>query len=188
MRLQEINTGWYRLNTVEVDIGAGLVRVGDENRRLEPRLCGVLALLIQRGGEAVTRDEFLETAWDEDGSDEALTQAISRLRQILGDRGLIRTLPRIGYQLSIRPETLSEAPAAPAATNSADRPPAPAAPAIIAIPRSYLFGVATGAILLAGLVTIALLIASSTGMMRGDIELEIVEGEDVEFHRIPDEG
>ncbi|MHA6289147.1 winged helix-turn-helix domain-containing protein [Maricaulis sp. CAU 1757] len=81
---------------------ATLVRDG-RTHRLEPRLVGVMALLVQRAGSPVTRDEFLDTAWDADGSDEALNQAISRLRRLLGDPGAITTLPRLGYRLAEPP-------------------------------------------------------------------------------------
>jgi len=90
----------FRIGPAHCDLLAcELVRDG-ETHRLEPRLAGVLHLLARRGVSPVTRDEFLETVWEEDGSDEALNQAISRLRRLLGDASLIRTLPRVGYCLS----------------------------------------------------------------------------------------
>lgn len=90
----------FRIGSAHCDLLAcELVRDG-ETHRLEPRLAGVLHLLARRGVSPVTRDEFLETVWEEDGSDEALNQAISRLRRLLGDASAIRTLPRIGYSLS----------------------------------------------------------------------------------------
>lgn len=90
----------FRIGSAHCDLmSLELVREG-ETHRLEPRLAGVLHLLARRGISPVTRDEFLETVWEEDGSDEALNQAISRLRRLLGDASLIRTLPRVGYSLS----------------------------------------------------------------------------------------
>jgi DNA-binding winged helix-turn-helix (wHTH) protein len=73
---------------------------------LEPRLAGVLAVLVQKNGDAVGRDELIETVWDDDVSDHALTQAISRLRMIFGADAIIETVSRIGYKLHSPPERL----------------------------------------------------------------------------------
>ena len=81
--------------------------------RLEPRLAGLLAVLVQRPGEVISRDELLSLAWDAGASDEALTQAVSRLRKLLGDRTTIETIPRVGYRLTA---SLADAPAAAAST------------------------------------------------------------------------
>tara|TARA_R110002073_G_scaffold245594_1_gene408316 strand:- start:2079 stop:2645 length:567 start_codon:yes stop_codon:yes gene_type:complete len=96
------------LSTVQIggavcDLRSGVLEIDGRSHRLEPRLAGVLDLLVRRAGAPVTRDEFLETVWDEDGSDEALNQAISRLRRLLGRADLIVTLPRIGYRLALDP-------------------------------------------------------------------------------------
>ncbi|SDM01969.1 Transcriptional regulatory protein, C terminal [Maricaulis salignorans] len=96
------------LTTVQIgaavcDLRSGVLEIDGRSHRLEPRLAGVLDLLVRRAGAPVTRDEFLETVWDEDGSDEALNQAISRLRRLLGRADLIVTLPRIGYRLALDP-------------------------------------------------------------------------------------
>lgn len=99
------------------DLRNCVLEIGGRSHRLEPRLAGVLDLLVRHGGAPVTRDEFLESVWDEDGSDEALNQAISRLRRLLGRSGLIVTLPRIGYRLAIDP-----APAALAGLPAGERP------------------------------------------------------------------
>ncbi len=99
------------------DLRSCVLEVGGRSHRLEPRLAGVLDLLVRRGGAPVTRDEFLDSVWDEDGSDEALNQAISRLRRLLGRADLIQTLPRVGYRLAIDP-----APAALAGLPARARP------------------------------------------------------------------
>ena len=75
--------------------------------RLEPRLAGLLSVLAQQAGETISRSDLLELVWDEDGSDEALTQAVSRLRRGLGDKSLIETVPRIGYRLTQTPQPVT---------------------------------------------------------------------------------
>ncbi|WP_083635151.1 winged helix-turn-helix domain-containing protein [Maricaulis sp. W15] len=105
----------FRIGAAHCDLLAcELVRDG-QTHRLEPRLAGVLHLLARRGVSPVTRDEFLDTVWEEDGSDEALNQAISRLRRLLGDASLIRTLPRIGYSLTAPVEAAGALPGPPPA-------------------------------------------------------------------------
>ena len=76
------------------------LEVDGDVTRLEPRLAGVLAVLVQHAGETLSRDELLSLAWEADASDEALTQAISRLRKLLGDRKVIETIPRVGYRVT----------------------------------------------------------------------------------------
>lgn len=92
-----------RIGDAVCDLRNCVLEIGGRSHRLEPRLAGVLDLLVRRAGAPVTRDEFLETVWDEDGSDEALNQAISRLRRLLGRSDLILTLPRVGYRLALGP-------------------------------------------------------------------------------------
>ena len=94
----------FTIGDVTCDISEGVIEIGNKSIQLEPRLRGVFALLVQRGRTIITRDEFLETVWDNEGSDEALTQAISRLRKILGESTLIETVPRIGYRLALAPK------------------------------------------------------------------------------------
>lgn len=69
----------------------------------EPKLNAILQYLSARTGKIVTRDELLENVWGEYGSDEALNQAISKLRKYLKKHALeniIETLPREGYRLT----------------------------------------------------------------------------------------
>jgi len=157
----------FRLGEAHCDLLAlELVREG-ETHRLEPRLAGVLHLLARRGISPVTRDEFLETVWEEDGSDEALNQAISRLRRLLGDASLIRTLPRVGYSLS-------------APVEAAGARPVPTSPfrtwlrtGLGFIQRPFLTGLAVGALVTA-------LVASVFWPRTLEQEFEIFTGEPIE--------
>lgn len=159
----------FRIGTAHCDLMACvLVREG-ETHRLEPRLAGVLHLLASRGISPVTRDEFLETVWEEDGSDEALNQAISRLRRLLGDASLIRTLPRIGYSLSAPVEGAGTLPS-----------PAPTSPFLAwlrtglgFVKRPFLTGLAVG-------VLVTALVASVFWPRTLEQEFEIFSGEPVD--------
>lgn len=71
---------------------------------LEPKIMAVLLRLVEKAGETVLREDFMEHIWGvEFGSDESLTRAISVLRKIFrGNRGrrvIIETVPRKGYRL-----------------------------------------------------------------------------------------
>jgi DNA-binding winged helix-turn-helix (wHTH) protein len=89
----------YLINEILCDFDESTLVVDGDPQRLEPKIAGALYLLVRRGNEVVTRDEFLDSVWGEEGSDEALNQAISRLRRLLGDSGIIETVPRVGYRL-----------------------------------------------------------------------------------------
>jgi len=78
--------------------------VGGEMRPLEPRLARLLEMLCNAQGEPVARDDLLKTVSTlPHAGDEVLTQAMSRLRQVLGDDPkaprYIKTVPRRGYAL-----------------------------------------------------------------------------------------
>lgn len=105
------------LGTEPVSLGAAVydpraraLYVAGRRHALEPKLAGVLALLVAQAGAPVTRDALLDAVWGDAGSDEALTQAVSRLRRLLGDADAIATLPRVGYQLAVEPRPAGAAP------------------------------------------------------------------------------
>ncbi len=76
----------------------------EEEKRIEPRLMRVLVCLIEARGDVVTRDELLDRIWtDSFVCEEALTQAVSELRRLLGDKArsprYIETIRKGGYRL-----------------------------------------------------------------------------------------
>lgn len=81
--------------------------VAEQEQRLEPRLAHLLETFCAHPGEVIERDTLLDEVWGDEGSDEALTQAVSRLRQLLGDRSLIQTEPRRGYRLVVHPREVA---------------------------------------------------------------------------------
>ena len=91
-----------------------------------PRYFDLLVMLVERRGEAVTRDAILDAVWsDVVVSDGSLSQAIRTLRRALGDDprepAFIRTLPRHGYRF-VHPDVVAEPDAAP--PERAQAPPA----------------------------------------------------------------
>ncbi|MBX9845644.1 MAG: winged helix-turn-helix domain-containing protein [Xanthobacteraceae bacterium] len=87
-----------------VDAGTGELRRGTESLRVEPKVAEVLLYLARRSGQVVSREELLTAVWP--GvlvGDDALTQAIIKLRKALGDDAkrptYIETLAKRGYRL-----------------------------------------------------------------------------------------
>ena len=75
----------------------------------------ILALLVERPGELVTRDELRQKLWPSDTFveyDQGLNAAVNRLRDVLGDSAdkprYIETLPRRGYRFLAAVEVVSK--------------------------------------------------------------------------------
>ena len=98
--------GYYAIGDARYQPHERLVTRDGAEYRLEPRIAGLLDHLSEHAGEIVSRDALLDAVWGDEGSDEALTQAVSKLRQALGNREIIRTEPRQGYRLTVVPAAL----------------------------------------------------------------------------------
>ncbi|MDM7922693.1 MAG: winged helix-turn-helix domain-containing protein [Pyrinomonadaceae bacterium] len=67
--------------------------------RLTPKAFDLLALLVRRAPEVVSRQEILAAIWPDTFVEEGnINYTISHLRKALGDRELIRTVPKAGYR------------------------------------------------------------------------------------------
>lgn len=93
-----------RIGAWEADAALNVLRCDGQEVRLEPRVMEVLMFLVERAGEVVSRSELLERVWP--GvvvGDDALTQAVIKLRKGLGDDPraprYIQTVPKRGYLL-----------------------------------------------------------------------------------------
>ena len=94
-----------RFDVFEVDLRAAeLYRVG-RKIKLQIQPFRALALLLERPGEVITREEFEKRLWPEDtfvDFDHSLNTAIRKLRQALGDDKkkprFVETLPKRGYR------------------------------------------------------------------------------------------
>src|ERR1700756_3699991 len=103
----------------EVDFRAGELRKHGRRIRLQDQPLRVLAMLVERPGEVVTRDELRLQLWPADtfvDFDHGLNSAVARLRESLNDSAeqprYVETVPRRGYRFigAIEgPELISEA-------------------------------------------------------------------------------
>ena len=93
----------FRFPPFEFDAAAGLVYRADEETLLPPKAAQVLQLLLESAGQLVSKDDLLETIWEDAYvTESSLTDAISLLRRVLGDDtrdpSYIQTLHRRGYR------------------------------------------------------------------------------------------
>ena len=94
----------FRVGPYLVRPKEGRIEGPNGTQQVEPRVMEVLVVLALHHGQIVTRDELLNTVWnDAVVGDEVLSRAVSLLRQVFGDERtqpqFIRTIPRQGYEL-----------------------------------------------------------------------------------------
>ncbi|MGH9496375.1 MAG: winged helix-turn-helix domain-containing protein [Candidatus Sulfotelmatobacter sp.] len=94
-----------RFGVFELDLSAGELRKSGVKLRLQGQPFQVLALLLDRAGEVVTRDELQRRLWPSDtfvDFDHSLNTAINKVRDALGDSAssprYVETLARRGYR------------------------------------------------------------------------------------------
>jgi len=123
-----------RFGTFEADLRAGELRHNGVKIRLQEQPFQVLAMLLERPGEIVTREELHSRLWPADtfvDFDHGLNAAVKRLRDALGDSAenprFIQTIPRRGYRFVAPVEKIEAAPtsAKPEQTPSPGSLPAP---------------------------------------------------------------
>ena len=94
-----------RFGLFEADLSAGELRRQGRNVKLQEQPFQVLAVLLRRPGEVVTREELQRELWPADTFvefDQGLNTAIKKIRQALGDSAdnprFVATVPRKGYR------------------------------------------------------------------------------------------
>jgi eukaryotic-like serine/threonine-protein kinase len=94
-----------RFDQFELDLRTGEIYKQGRRIKLQDQPCQVLALLVERPGELVTREELQKKLWPNDtfvDFDHGVNLAINKLRGALGDSAekprFIETLPRRGYR------------------------------------------------------------------------------------------
>jgi DNA-binding winged helix-turn-helix (wHTH) protein len=94
-----------RFGVFELDLSAGELRKSGVKLRLQGQPFQVLALLLERAGDVVTREELQQKLWPSDtfvDFDHSLNTAINKVREALGDSAssprYVETLARRGYR------------------------------------------------------------------------------------------
>jgi TolB-like protein/DNA-binding winged helix-turn-helix (wHTH) protein/Flp pilus assembly protein TadD len=106
-----------RFGVFEADPRTGELRKHGVKIKLQDQPFQILALLLERPGEVVTRDELQHKLWPADtfvDFDNGLNTAIKRLRDTLGDSAdsphFVETLPRRGYRFIASVEGIDDFP------------------------------------------------------------------------------
>jgi DNA-binding winged helix-turn-helix (wHTH) protein/tetratricopeptide (TPR) repeat protein len=123
----------YRFGPFVVDAGSYQLRRGSDVIPLSPKIIDLLLYLVARQSSLVGKDELFAALWpDVAVTDNALTQAVSELRQALGDDSAnptyIQTVARRGYRFIAPVETVM-----PAAVAAVAQPISESAPPAIAV-------------------------------------------------------
>src|SRR5712671_510295 len=94
-----------RFGIFEVDLNALELRKHGLRLKLPEQPFQILAMLLERPGEIITRDELRNRLWQTDtfvDFDHGLNNAVMRLREVLGDSSdnprFVETIPRRGYR------------------------------------------------------------------------------------------
>jgi len=93
-----------RFGAFEVDLRAGELRKNGIRLKLSGQPFQVLAILLERPGEVVTREELQKRLWPDTFVDfeHNLNTAINKIREVLGDSAesprFVETVPRRGYR------------------------------------------------------------------------------------------
>ncbi len=140
-----VNARLYRFGIYEVDVRSGELRKNGAKLKLQEQPFQVLAMLLERPGEVLTRDQLRQRLWPADtfvDFDHSLNTAINKLRDALGDSAVnprfIETLAKRGYRF-IAPVQTPPAPAESGPVDLTQLPPgAPptAAECAVAVARS----------------------------------------------------
>jgi DNA-binding winged helix-turn-helix (wHTH) protein len=122
-----------RFGVYELDLRSGELRKSGVRLSLQQQPLQLLALLLERPGEIVTREELRKRLWPDDtfvDFEPGLNAAVKRLRDTLGDSAdsprFVETVPRRGYRF-IAPTSVAGADTSRAGSETAIRP--------IALPR-----------------------------------------------------
>ena len=98
-------TNTFRFGPFEADIRTGELRKRGSRLRLQDQPFQVLAMLLAKPGELVTREELQQKLWPQDtfvDFDHGLNTAINKIREALGDTAsdpqYVETLPKRGYR------------------------------------------------------------------------------------------
>ena len=108
-----------RFGDFQLNLRSGELHKHGIRLRLPGQSLTILATLLERQGEIVTREELRKTLWPEDtfvDFDHSVNSAVKRLREALNDSAdnprFVETLPRLGYRYIGPPAAHPEGPSA----------------------------------------------------------------------------
>ncbi len=94
-----------RFGVFDVDLRSGELRKSGVRIKLQEQPFQILAMLLERPGEIVTREEIQKKLWSEDtfvDFEHSLATAVKKVREALDDSAdnprFIETMPRRGYR------------------------------------------------------------------------------------------
>lgn len=99
---RESPTDAYAFGPFVFDMRRRTLRRDGSPIALPPKAAEMLALLLERAGEPIAKEQFYASLWpDKIVEDANLTQTVYILRRVLGSNGvastMIRTIPQVGY-------------------------------------------------------------------------------------------
>jgi len=116
----------FTIAAITVEPQLNQILRGEDTVQVERQVMLVLLYLVDHANQVVTRESMITALWpDTFANDEALTQAISKLRKALGDSPgtgrVIQTIRKVGYRL-VGPVSYPTSPAFNAAPEPARQP------------------------------------------------------------------
>jgi TolB-like protein/DNA-binding winged helix-turn-helix (wHTH) protein len=149
-----------RFDNFELDLRAAELRKNGIKLRLQGQPIQVLAKLLNSAGDLVTREELRAEIWPAEtfvDFDHGLHNAISRIREVLGDSAetprYIETLPRRGYRfIGLMEKAVTPEPSLPAQEEPASETPVAAARTR---PRATLIAALLAIVLIAAALVVA---------------------------------
>src|SRR5215467_12938875 len=115
----------YKFDEFEADLKAAELRRNGARLKLQLQPFQVLAALLERPGDVVTREELRLRLWPQDtfvDFDHSLNTAIAKLRDVLGDSAAspryVETIAKRGYRFLGNVSAVPEQAVVPAAAGS----------------------------------------------------------------------
>ena len=116
MQVPATERSFARLGPFEADLTSHELRHDGSKIKLQDMPFQILAILLERPGELVTREEFRQRLWPSDtfvDFEHSINTAVKKLREALEDDAgqprYIETLPKKGYRFIARVETVPNA-------------------------------------------------------------------------------
>jgi DNA-binding winged helix-turn-helix (wHTH) protein len=144
---------WFRFAVFEADIRTGELTKNGRRIRLQELPFRLLAALLEKSGEVVTREELRERLWPKTtvDFDHGLNKAVSKIREALGDSAenprFVETVARRGYRFLAEVTPVCEvqqksAAADPATSLASTGSPPPVGPSFKNARRLFALGLA----------------------------------------------